>query len=37
MSPATVKTHVACLLTKLHARDRIQLVMIACQSGLAGA
>ena len=36
ISPATAKTHVAHLLTKLDARDRIQLVIIAYQSGLAG-
>jgi DNA-binding NarL/FixJ family response regulator len=35
ISPATAKTHVAHLLTKLDARDRIQLVIIAFQSGLA--
>jgi DNA-binding NarL/FixJ family response regulator len=35
ISPATAKTHVAHLLTKLDARDRIQLVIIAYQSGLA--
>jgi DNA-binding NarL/FixJ family response regulator len=34
ISPATAKTHVAHLLTKLNARDRIQLVIIAYQSGL---
>ena len=34
ISPATAKTHVAHLLTKLDARDRIQLVIIAFQSGL---
>jgi DNA-binding NarL/FixJ family response regulator len=34
ISPATAKTHVAHLLTKLGARDRIQLVIIAFQSGL---
>ena len=34
LSPATAKTHVAHLLTKLDARDRIQLVIIAYQSGL---
>lgn len=34
ISPATAKTHVAHLLTKLDARDRIQLVIIAHQSGL---
>ena len=37
ISPATAKTHVAHLLTKLDARDRIQLVIIAYQSGLAAA
>ena len=36
ISPATAKTHVAHLLTKLDARDRIQLVIIAYQCGLAG-
>jgi DNA-binding NarL/FixJ family response regulator len=35
ISPATAKTHVAHLLTKLDARDRIQLVIIAYQTGLA--
>ena len=35
ISPATAKTHVAHLLTKLDARDRIQLVIIAYQSGIA--
>ena len=34
ISPATAKTHVAHLLTKLDARDRIQLVIIAYQTGL---
>ncbi len=34
ISPATAKTHLAHLLTKLNARDRIQLVIIAYQSGL---
>jgi DNA-binding NarL/FixJ family response regulator len=34
ISPATAKTHVAHLLTKLDARDRIQLVIIAYQAGL---
>jgi DNA-binding NarL/FixJ family response regulator len=34
ISPATAKTHVAHLLTKLDARDRVQLVIIAYQSGL---
>jgi len=37
ISPATAKTHVAHLLTKLDARDRIQLVIIAYQSGLASS
>ena len=35
ISPATAKTHVAHLLTKLNARDRIQLVILAYQCGLA--
>jgi DNA-binding NarL/FixJ family response regulator len=35
MSPATAKTHVSRLLTKLHARDRAQLVMIAYETGVA--
>jgi DNA-binding NarL/FixJ family response regulator len=35
ISPATAKTHVAHLLTKLDARDRIQLVIMAYQSGLS--
>jgi DNA-binding NarL/FixJ family response regulator len=34
ISPATAKTHVAHLLTKLDARDRVQLVIIAYQGGL---
>jgi DNA-binding NarL/FixJ family response regulator len=37
ISPATAKTHVAHLLTKLDARDRIQLVILAYQSGLVPA
>jgi DNA-binding NarL/FixJ family response regulator len=36
ISPATAKTHVAHLLTKLDARDRIQLVIIAYGTGLEG-
>ncbi|HEX3965164.1 MAG TPA: response regulator transcription factor [Trebonia sp.] len=35
ISPATAKTHVAHLLAKLDARDRVQLVITAYQSGLA--
>jgi len=35
ISAATAKTHVAHLLTKLGARDRVQLVIIAYQGGLA--
>ena len=35
ISPATAKTHVAHLLTKLNARDRVQLVITAYQAGLA--
>ncbi|GAB3852292.1 response regulator transcription factor [Micromonospora andamanensis] len=34
LSMATVKTHVGRLLTKLHARDRAQLVVAAYESGL---
>jgi DNA-binding NarL/FixJ family response regulator len=34
LSPATAKTHVGRLLTKLQARDRTQLVVIAYESGL---
>jgi DNA-binding NarL/FixJ family response regulator len=36
VSPATVRTHVSRAMTKLHARDRAQLVVFAYQSGLAG-
>ncbi|MGH9280936.1 MAG: response regulator [Acidimicrobiales bacterium] len=34
MSPATAKTHVSHVMTKLYARDRAQLVVIAYESGL---
>ena len=34
VSAATVKTHVSRAMTKLHARDRAQLVVIAFESGL---
>jgi DNA-binding NarL/FixJ family response regulator len=37
ISPATAKTHVAHLLAKLDARDRVQLVIIAYQCGLVTA
>jgi DNA-binding NarL/FixJ family response regulator len=37
ISPATAKTHVAHLLTKLDCRDRIQLVIIAYRAGLVAA
>jgi DNA-binding NarL/FixJ family response regulator len=37
MSAATAKTHVSRILTKLGARDRAQLVVIAYESGLAPA
>lgn len=36
LSLPTVKTHVGRLLSKLHARDRAQLVIVAYESGLAG-
>jgi DNA-binding NarL/FixJ family response regulator len=35
VSPATVRTHVGRAMVKLGARDRVQLVIIAIQSGLA--
>ena len=34
MSPATAKTHVVRAMSKLHARDRAQLVVIAYETGL---
>ena len=34
ISPTTAKTHVSRAMTKLQARDRAQLVVIAYQSGL---
>jgi len=34
MSPATAKTHVSRLLTKLNSRDRAQLVMVAYEAGV---
>ncbi|MGH3367606.1 MAG: response regulator [Nocardioidaceae bacterium] len=34
LSPTTAKTHVSRAMTKLHARDRAQLVVLAYQSGL---
>ncbi len=37
ISPATAKTHVAHLLAKLGARDRVQLVILAYQAGLVTA
>lgn len=37
VSPFTAKTHVSRAMTKLGARDRAQLVVIAFQCGLAGA
>ena len=36
ISPATVKTHVAKILEKLSARDRVQAAAVAYQSGLMG-
>jgi DNA-binding NarL/FixJ family response regulator len=37
LSPLTVKTHANHAMTKLGARDRAQLVVLAYQGGLAGA
>jgi DNA-binding NarL/FixJ family response regulator len=37
VSPATAKTHVGRLLTKLDARDRAQLIIAAYESGLVSA
>jgi DNA-binding NarL/FixJ family response regulator len=37
VSPATVRTHVSRAMTKLHARDRAQLVVFAYESGLVTA
>jgi DNA-binding NarL/FixJ family response regulator len=34
VSPATARTHVSRVMTKLHARDRAQLVVISYRSGL---
>ena len=36
VSPLTAKTHVSRILAKLRARDRVQLVVLAYQSGIAG-
>ncbi len=35
ITPGTAKTHVGNLLTKLDARDRVQLVIIAYRAGIA--
>ena len=35
ISPSTAKTHVSRVLMKLDARDRVQLVVIAYDTGLA--
>jgi DNA-binding NarL/FixJ family response regulator len=37
LSPATAKTHVARVLSKLNLRDRIQAVVLAYESGLVQA
>lgn len=34
ISPTTVKTHVSRAMTKVHARDRAQLVVFAYETGL---
>ena len=34
MSPATVRTHVSRAMTKLGVRDRVQLVVLAYETGL---
>ena len=34
LSPLTAKTHVSRAMTKLHARDRAQLVVLALKTGL---
>jgi DNA-binding NarL/FixJ family response regulator len=34
VSPATAKAHVSHVMTKLYARDRAQLVVVAYESGL---
>jgi DNA-binding NarL/FixJ family response regulator len=36
LTPGTVKTHVAHILRKLDARDRVQAVIVAFETGLAG-
>jgi DNA-binding NarL/FixJ family response regulator len=36
LSEATIKTHVARILAKLHLRDRVQAVVLAYETGLAG-
>ena len=37
LSPATARTHVSRAMTKLNARDRAQLVVIAYQTGLVSS
>ena len=34
LSPLTAKTHVSRIMQKLHARDRVRLVIVAYESGL---
>ena len=37
LSPATARTHVSRAMTKLNARDRAQLVVLAYETGLVTA
>lgn len=37
LSPYTAKTHVSRIITKLGARDRVQFVVLASQTGIANS